>query len=142
MENLKSDIPIYKNSTILANKYSDILYYPEIKTMHLVWKQPATSSQYRQTFLKTLEMVKTYPTIGFISDITRQGLIAPEDRTWFEECVLPDTIESGIKKIAVVFDRNIIKKYYLNFLMNSFKRNDIPMKLFTTMEKATHWIIS
>ena len=126
---------------LLSNENLDIFYYPELKIMHYYWKKRTLGEEYRNLFLKGLELAKLNPTSFFISDICNQGIVAPDDRKWFENVAIPGAIEAGLKRAAVVFDGNTFKMYYLNMLLQTFLKKDVPMKFFKENGLAVEWLL-
>ena len=135
------DLKLAITKDILSNENLDIFYYPELKIMHYYWKKRTLGEEYRNLFLKGLELAKSNPTNYFISDICNQGIVGPDDRKWFENVAIPGAIEVGLKRAAVVFDGNTFKMYYLNMLLQTFLKKGVPMKFFKENELAIEWLL-
>jgi len=73
---------------------------------------------------------KKYPVDGMLSDITNQGIIAPDNRKWFEKEMMPLAVEAGLKRGAIVTSGNAFKLYYIN------------TKLFNNQKDAYTWLES
>lgn len=128
--------------TLLDTRYAEVIFVPGKKLIRVTWKGEVKSEEYRHTFHKTLECGEKNVVENFISDITRQKIISPEDRKWFETDVLPKAISVGLKRGCVVYDGNIFKKYYLTHIMNSTKDFGLPFKFAGSMDEALNWIES
>jgi hypothetical protein len=55
-----------------------------------------------------------------------------------EECN-PKAIENGLKKIAIVMNEDVFKKFYVDNIKNEVKE-DALMNYFKSMEDAYKWI--
>ena len=75
-------------------------------------------------------------------DTRKQGIINPAQRKWLIEESLPVAIDIGMKRIAVISEMSVFKRYYLNTLMAAIKKVKIPFKTFKDEEKAIEWIKS
>ena len=120
--------------------FATVSYNKESKLVILVWKKNSDSENYRYVFNKTLEFAAENKMAYFVSDITKQKLMSPTDRKWFENTILPQAVELGLKKAAAVYDGNAFKKYYLTNIMNKVKSFSIPFKFFSSVDEAINWL--
>lgn len=127
---------------ILDTDYAEISYDRELKIGMIVWKRKTTTEEYQYAFITVLEYAKKFPADNFLSDIRNQSVVSPENRKWFEEEMLPNAIEAGLKRVAVVFDGNVFKKYYLNMILKVTNKFKLPMKTFNSEEEAIEWFKS
>lgn len=127
---------------ILDNAYVEIVFKEEKQLGMISWKIKTTSDEYRNAFLTLLDFQKNKTITRYISDIRKQGIISPDDRKWFEQVAMPKAIEQGLKYVAVVFDGNVFKKYYLNVILAAVNKYGVPMKLFSTIESAEEWLMT
>ncbi|MDW7694396.1 STAS/SEC14 domain-containing protein [Flammeovirgaceae bacterium SG7u.111] len=130
----------YSKKVLKDTEAADIIFIPEMKLLQIIWKGKVNSEQYKETFLSALKYADIIDKGNFMSDIRRQVIIGPRDRTWFEEVALPSAIERGLQKAAVVFDGNIFKEYYLNHILVRSKKFDLPLKFFRSTEEAIEWL--
>jgi len=126
---------------VLDNEYVKITHEKENRILFYVWKKHTVKQPYREVMLRGVEYANGTDIKYFLSDMSRQGIVGPDDRKWFESEVMPKAIEKGLKKVAVVFDGNAFKKHYLNMLLGVLKNHQIPMKVFSDMEKARAWLV-
>ncbi|MCG8699489.1 MAG: hypothetical protein MI922_15640 [Bacteroidales bacterium] len=119
----------------------DMYYDAETKIMFFQWKRRTLGDPYRNAFMKGIEHGKTHPTKYFMSDITHQGIVGPNDRKWFEEVAVPGAVKSGVIKVGIIFDGNVFKQYYINNIMLRFKKKAVPMKFFRSKEAAIDWLL-
>lgn len=117
------------------------LYYDgNLKITVIVWKRNITSEEYRDTFKRVLESLKTYKTPGWISDIRKQGVVNEEDQQWLLRTLAPDAIQSGLRQIAVVgFNRPDPSSYHA-LIEKVTKENAIKFRAFSAMDEALKWM--
>lgn len=132
------------SEVIQEEPYAKVYLYGEMKLMFIEWGHKVTFNEYQQTFKNALaygkdnrEKVKL-----FLSDISKRNIVSPEERKWFEEVALPEAVNYGLERGAVVFDGNPFKKYYLNNIYMRTKMYKLPYKFFTSKEKAIGWLKS
>ncbi len=126
---------------LLDAEFAQVTFTPSIRLGKITWKRKPTADEYKKGFSTLLEYAQNEELVGnFMSDIRNQGVVAPENRKWFETEMLPAAIDAGLKRAAVIFDGNIFKKYYLNILIGVSNKFGLPLKLFNSEEEALKWI--
>ncbi|RLD40099.1 MAG: hypothetical protein DRI86_15905 [Bacteroidetes bacterium] len=124
------------------DKYAIVYHAPAIKAVLVEWKSFKTIpiEDYKQVFNKAQELLIANRPENFIADNRLQGIINPEQRKWLEEVSLPESARIGMKRIAVISDMNVFKRYYLNKLLASVNKFKIPFKIFKEIDLAIEWI--
>ena len=89
-----------------------------------------------------LEYGRKFPTEGMLSDISKQGIINPENRKWFEKDMMPQAVIAGLKRGAIVTNGNAFKLYYINLILSAVNKFPIQTKLFNNREEAITWLES
>lgn len=128
---------IIKETEVFTSKYDE-----ETKIASLVWKDNPTMEEYQEGFNSILAVHKKNPIPAFYSDIREQGVTSPEKRKWFECVALPEAINGGLIKAAVVTNANPFKKYYLNVILSASNKFNLPFKICSTPEEAEEWLTS
>ncbi|ALO16924.1 hypothetical protein [Salinivirga cyanobacteriivorans] len=124
------------------NEYAEVSYDPDLKLGKIIWKKKTPTEEYRHAFTTLLEFSKTHDVDNFLSDIRNQGVVAPENRKWFESEMLPKAIKAGLKRAGSVFDGNVFKKYYMNMIIKVSNKFGMPLKLFNSEAEAIEWFKS
>lgn len=119
-----------KTEIILDEDYAEVNYIPEMELAYIKWKGNVSVDQYRNAF----ETVYNHAVAGnlvrrFYSDTREQGVVGPENRKWFEKEMLPKAIDQGLEKAGVVSDANVFKRYYLNMILKSVNKFNMPFKI-------------
>jgi len=127
---------------IKDTEFAEISYDRELVLGKIEWKRKTSTEEYQFAFETLLDFAQKNPADNFLSDIRRQSVVSPENRKWFETEMLPKAIEVGLKRVAVVFDGNVFKKYYLNMILKVTNKFKLPMKVFTSTNEALEWIKS
>lgn len=131
---------------IKNNQYVEVCYITEMKLGRVVWKSKIIpSEEYRGAFTILIDFAEktkgTEKSVDyFLSDTTIQGIVSPEDRKWFQEYALPIAIRTGLQKACVVMSGSIFKKYYINLILKTLKKFDMPFKVFNSYNDAIEWI--
>ncbi len=126
---------------ILEKDYATVTYNPVLKIGKVEWKAKATSEEYQGAIISLIEYAEKHPVYYYLSDITKQSVVSPEDRKWFENIMVPKAIGLGLKKAGVVFDGSVFKKYYINMILQVTNKLGLPLKLFNKEEDAVQWFL-
>ena len=125
---------------LFNSEYASISFNAEVKTLELIWKKPTTHGVYQEVFRKSLELLKTHKATSFISDIRNEGIIGPQGSKWLQEEIIPDAVKHGLKKIAIIMNTDVFKKFYINNITNTASNQQIQMNYFDSMADAYAWL--
>lgn len=128
--------------TFIDKGYVNVSYVEELKLIKVMWLGSSTSEEYRQAYEKILEFAKFNKVENFFSDITKQKIISPIDRKWFEEDVMPRAIKLNLKRAGIVFGGGVFKRYYFNNILAKTDKFKLPFKAFHAYEDAVNWFKS
>ncbi|MBK6264644.1 hypothetical protein JKA74_06315 [Marivirga sp. S37H4] len=128
---------------LIDASYAEVAYFPSRQMVRIKWKGSVTNEQYRSAFEAALKHAQSgYPVKRFYTDTREQGVIGPENRKWFEQVMLPKAIESGLKRAGTISDASIFKRYYLNMLLKSVNKFNLPFKLCGSEEEVVDFLMS
>ncbi|HYX07517.1 MAG TPA: hypothetical protein VE912_12365 [Bacteroidales bacterium] len=125
---------------ILDEIYVQLWFDQSSKLLVLDWKGRTSGEEYRNTYGHALAFAEQNKVDYFLSDIRDQQLSSSEEEKWFEEVVIPRAVMIGLKKAAVVFEGNLLKKYFLNNILLKLKKYGLPFKFFTDDKEALNWL--
>ena len=128
------------NTVIFDAPYARVTFIPEKRQLLLVWDGNPSSEEYKKPFLSMIAFGQKNVVDSMISDISKQGVINPDSRKWFEKEMMPQAVQAGLKRAAIVTSGNAFKLYYINIILGTV--NKIPMtgKLFNKREEAVAWL--
>lgn len=127
---------------IFQAEYATVTYNTEKRMLVLIWHGSPTSEEYKKPFNCMLEFGRTNPVDSMLSDISKQGVIGPENRKWFEQDVMPRAAQEGLKRGAIVTNGNAFKLYYINLILSAINKFPIATKLFNNQSDAFAWLES
>jgi hypothetical protein len=125
---------------IFDKDYAKLEFDKEKNVLELTWKRWVKSHEYREAFTISRDFIVKNGVSNWISDIRNQGVIAPGDSQWLTKEVLPHVIKAGLNKIAVIMDKDIFKKYYVNNIERAESFGGLTMHYFDSMEHAEEWL--
>ena len=128
------------NPKVFEAPYASVTYYPEKRLLVLVWSGSPTKEEYQVPFVSMLEYSKTHPVDSMLSDISNQGVISPDNRKWFEKEMMPQAVQAGLKRAAIVTSGNAFKLYYINIILGAVNKFPMTVKLFNKREEAVAWL--
>ncbi len=134
-ENIERQI-LYKEN------HATIFFDASINAVGVIWNGPISSTQYRETFLKCLEFVKAFNTVSYISDISNQGFVSTEDQQWMFTYIVPEAIQSGLRRICNVKPAYAAKESneYINKIRENLLKLGAQYEVFPSLYEATQWI--
>ena len=122
--------------------HAQIFFDAIINSTGVIWNGPITGDQYRSVFNKCIEFLKHYNTPNWISDLTHQGHIEPEDQRWMFQEIIPAAVDNGLKRIGVVrtdvTDEQL--QGYVKNIKNTLDGYIIKQQYFTSIDLASRWI--
>jgi hypothetical protein len=130
------------NTEVFKAPYATVTYHPDKRSMILVWDGSPSKEEYKQPFLAMIAFGRKYPVDGMLSDISRQGIISPDNRKWFEKEMMPQAVDAGLKRAAIVTSGNAFKLYYINLILSAVNKFPITTKLFNKQNEALEWLYS
>jgi signal transduction histidine kinase len=117
------------------------LYYDgNLKLTVIQWKNAVSSEQYRGTFKIVLDSLKVYKTPGWISDVSKQGVISSDDQKWLVQSLGPEAIRHGLKRIAVIGFKDPLRADYYELIRKTSAANGLEFQVFGSMDEALEWM--
>jgi hypothetical protein len=130
------------DAIVFEARYAKVTYNREKKLMVLIWDGSPSPEEYKKPFLTMLEYGHKFPVDGMLSDISKQGIVNPDNRKWFEKEMMPKAVEAGLKRGAIVTNGNAFKMYYINLILSAVNKFPIQTKLFNNQKDALIWLDS
>src|SRR5687767_13935170 len=121
---------------ILEASYVTVYYIADKSLGKIVWHGVPTSEEYKKPFITLIDLAKKGSNVTrFLSDIRKQGIVSPDSRKWFEKEMVPAAIANGLKRAAVISGGNAFKTYYINLILSTVNKFNLPFKIFNDEEK-------
>jgi hypothetical protein len=130
------------NPIIFQAPYATVTFEEKRRFLLLQWHGNPTSEEYKKPFQAMLEFGRKEPVDSMLSDISKQGVINPENRKWFEKEMMPAAIAAGLRRAAIVTNGNAFKMYYINLILSAVRKFPVTTKVFNSQEDANKWIDS
>lgn len=124
----------------LDNACCTVFYNSTINALGITWKGQPTSEEYRQVFIKSLEMVMLYKTSYWISDMRRQGEVRMEDQKWMIKEIFPPAVQHGLQNGVCIYDPQQHNQDYRERLRQTSLTLGIETFFFQTYQSAEEWI--
>ena len=127
-------------NVLIESEKATLGFNKETNAIELIWKSIHDETTYKHMFTKGIEYLKEYKATCWLSDIRKEGVVSPTNSKWLQQEVIPEAMKNGLKKIAVVMDADIFKKFYVQNIEKSVenKQNQM-MKYFDSVELANAW---
>ncbi|HTJ51170.1 MAG TPA: HAMP domain-containing sensor histidine kinase [Cyclobacteriaceae bacterium] len=127
---------------LLNEPFAKIFFDAHRNTTGVIWTGAITSEQYRAVFKKCMEFLRFYNTPNWLSDITNQGPVAPEDQQWLFGTIIPAAAKMGLKRIGAIKPsaKNSVLIEYVNGIRAAIANFGITQQFFDSFEEAVHWL--
>ncbi|WP_020532356.1 STAS/SEC14 domain-containing protein [Flexithrix dorotheae] len=126
---------------LIEKERASLHHLPEINSVLLTWKTYANHETYKYMFTKGVDKFLEVKATSWISDIRNEGVISPELSKWLKSEAIPKAIAGGLKRIAVVMDSDVFKKFYVKNVKQDATEGGIKfMEYFDNLEDAKKWI--
>lgn len=135
--------PVNLSRQILYNMDHALIFYDaRINCMGVTWRGPVTGIQYRDTFLKCVDFLSTYNTPTWVSDVSLQGPVAPEDQEWMLREIIPAAVRNGLKRLVGIVPpvKDDLLQQYLNRIIKSAHDVGCDFHFFSDFGEAGAWI--
>lgn len=135
--------PMNLTRQILYNMDHALIFYdPRISCLGVTWRGPVTSIQYRDTFLKGLDFLRTYNTPNWVSDASQQGSVAQEDQEWMFREIIPAAAQNGLKRIAGILPpaRDGQLQQYIDGITETARGVGCEFRFFPDFGEAGAWM--
>ncbi|MDX2302034.1 MAG: hypothetical protein NW226_04500 [Microscillaceae bacterium] len=127
---------------IFESKYVQVNYNPVTNSVETIWKDFATSDEFRKTIDIVYEaMIKNKPQ-NWVVDFTRAGVVAVKDQEWFYNKVLPKMARAGIKKAPVVASGDVFSKMHSDEAKRHMNRMGIESRYFENRQAIEEWLLT
>ncbi len=127
---------------IFEAHYAKVYFIEDKEIGKIVWTGAPNSEEYKVPFVKLIELAGTEAIVTrFLSDIRNQGVVSPDSRKWFEKDMLPQAINAGLKRAAVISSGNVFKTYYINLILGAVNKFNLPFKIFNDEKNAMDFLM-
>jgi len=120
--------------------FGTLFYNARLNAVGISWKRQPSSEEYRQLFIKAQDMIRLYKTSSWLSDISHQGYVSPENQQWVLTNVLPDAVKNGLLRIANVYGSHPGNQDYLIRIKQAVEANQITCRFFSNAKDAIEWL--
>jgi hypothetical protein len=125
---------------VFSEPYATVTYDINKRQLLLIWDGNPRVDEYRKPFMSMIEFGRKNPVDSIFSDTSKQGIINPENRKWFEKELMPQAADSDLKRAAIVTSGNTFKLYYINIILAAVNKFPITTRLFNKRQDAFTWL--
>jgi len=131
-----------EEQVLLDESDSKIIYNATLDAAGVSCRGPLASQQFRFTYLKVIEFMKSYNTPNLIIDLTHQGPVDPRDQQWLFTEILAPAIKTGLLRMAAVHPSVLTDDVnsYLKGIKDTLQTSGIAIRNFGSSADARQWI--
>lgn len=128
------------NEILSDSNYALLTYDKDRNLLELIWKSSCPCEDYRKIFNDVITRGKSKSIHFFLSDIRYEGVVPMDNLRWLRKNIIPQASTLGIKKIAIILNKELFARIYTDLLMKHIKKNNMNMKTFFNKEDALKWL--
>ncbi|MBC5994048.1 hypothetical protein [Pontibacter cellulosilyticus] len=114
------------------------------KELHLgigEWKGFASSNEFRETVLRSLETVNKYKLTRWLADRRNMKAIRQQDQQWTVEEFIPKLLESPLRRMATIVSEDLFNRMAIeNMIQRSGGLGNIVLSEFNNTNEALKWL--
>jgi len=128
---------VYLDATYLTIRWRSI---PQI--LYAEWKGFATSAEFRSALLTGVRAIRERHIVGYVSDARKMKLVLTEDEKWAREVWLPQAVDAGLKRMAIVTASAGLGKMAYDDAATAMDSHGLSMRTFDSVAAATTWALT
>jgi hypothetical protein len=110
------------------------------KCVHAEFKSFANSSDFREGCTQILELIRARKATALISDNRRLEGVTNLDQLWLRDSWMPQAVEAGIARIAVVVPHRGLGKVASEAIISKFGKTAFETRMFESPPDALKWV--
>jgi hypothetical protein len=100
----------------------------------------ATSAEFRVGTLKILDAIKERRANSLISDNRKLEVVTGPDQLWIRDTWVPQAIEAGLKRIAVVLAKQGLGRFASEEIISELPHATFTTRTFESADEALKWV--
>lgn len=92
---------------------------PELSLVRLTWKEPVPGLKYREIMMRLLATVRHHGLKHWLSDGRCMGPILFADQTWTMQEFVPQLIQVGLERVAIVSSADVLNRIAVDRMVNA-----------------------
>ena len=133
----KTGDEVYLDAAYLTIRWRSI---PQI--LYAEWKGFATSTEFRSALLTGVRAIRERHIVGYVSDARRAKLVLADDEKWAREVWLPQAVDAGLKRMAIVTASVGFAKMAYDDAATAMDSRGLSMRTFDSVASATTWALT
>ena len=128
--------------TLYKNEYVKLRYHPKPRVIHHEILKLPPSDVFRTMLTKGAECLEQNEAKKWLSNDTRNILVAPEDFQWGDNVWAPRVIKAGFKYWAIVMPKQAVAKLQMHRFCREYRERGVAVELFQMVHAAMKWLSS
>jgi hypothetical protein len=128
---------VYLDAPYLTIRWRSI---PQI--LYAEWQGFATSVEFRAALLTGVRAIRERHIVGYVSDARKAKVVLPDDEKWASEVWLPQAVDAGLKRMAIVTASAGLGKMAYDDAATAMDSHGLSMRTFDSVAAATTWALT
>ncbi len=127
---------------ILEERYVRVSYDSRTNTIETIWKDFATSDEYRRTINLVCKTILKNRPRHWVMDYRHAGVVAVKDQEWFYNSILPKIARAGLKTAPAIASEDIFSRIYSDESHKRMKKVGIAAEYFSDRQAIDEWLLT
>lgn len=127
---------------LMDESFGEVFFDATMNVMGIRWHRAVNSNEYRKVLGCALDFMKEQKAPNWLLDLSKRGLISDEDQSWALTDVLPTTFKLGLKRLAVVSEKDLNPATHQFYEKNTavLEKYGIKVSIFQSSYEAELWL--
>jgi hypothetical protein len=127
--------------TVFSSEIGDVFFDTSINAVQITWKAYATTEEFREVLHHALTLMNERKADKWLANTKSLGVINPEDHVWFNEVWMPQAMEAGTRRVAMIVSDDVFAQLSMDDIMDEVREiAPVRDRFFTTIEEAREWL--
>jgi hypothetical protein len=137
-------VPIAKtgDEVYLDEPYISIRWRSTPQLLYAEWRGFATSAEFRSALLTGVRAMREHHVVSYVSDGRKAKVVLPADEKWAREVWLPQAVDAGLKRMAIVTAPTGLSKMAYEDAAQAMDSHGLSMRTFDSVADATTWALT
>ena len=124
---------------LLDNKVATLYFNAPLNCIGINWKKTGTVEESKELLKKSIDFIKDYRTVNWISNLTRVIDREEEELNEWRKNHRTELRKAGLKRVGLILPENLIKEGFTN--IKGFENiYDVAINYFSSVSDAKKWI--
>jgi len=120
--------------------YAEVIYNSKHEGAVIIWKDYTTDDQFQEVYENALNLASEYICKCWIEEMGQGKTVPSSSVNWVINEFFARLANTSVRKVAFLIERNVMRKLYVESVLESIKMSGLQVKCFNTRLEMEQWI--